>query len=106
MRNLILASILALSLAACSQSSGIGKFTYDDAVAADNLAKAAGDTVASTCYEQIEKDIPATAAPKNPGLLYLNQEARQTKQSLGPLITACNGVLPLKVVPVPTLPNL
>jgi len=99
---IVLASICAvLALSGCAANSPLGKFTLDDAQQASSLAKAHNDPAAQKCYDAIAAAIAAMPiAPAIPGLLYVNQMARDAQYDVAGLVIACQGVLPIKAIPV------
>jgi hypothetical protein len=100
--KLALFAVIALALSACaglSTSTPLGAFVKADADSALALAKSANDVAAATCYQYISDSI-STDRPAGFGLLYLNQIKRGSQTNLQGMLGACNGVIPLKAVPV------
>lgn len=102
MKTIIL--VLILALGGCAANSPLGKFTVDDAQAASGLAKSHNDVAAQKCYDAIASAVKTMPeAPMIPGLLYVNQVARDAQYDIAGLITVCQGVLPIKAIPVMTI---
>lgn len=100
-KALAIAIILLLFAIYLSGCQSLSKFTLGDAKAAGALAQASGDVAGQRCYSAIADQVAATSAVANTaGLLFLNQEKRDMERMLGIIQTNCNGVLPLKQLPL------
>lgn len=97
MKNIILASIFAASLAACSTTSPTAKldqFTLNDAKEASALAAKNNRPAAKTCYDTITTVLTNIGtAPTSTGLLYANEVTAELQSGYHTIQGACVGTL-------------